>query len=153
MKKIEGNLNAAGLKFAIVTARFNELITYKLTEASVDCLIRHGAKESDITEVLVPGAFEITLAADKLAASGKYDAVICNGCVIKGDTPHFDMVVNSVTSGVTQLNLKHGLPVIFSVLTTNTVEEALQRSGVKAGNKGWDCAQAAIDMANLTKNI
>ena len=153
MKKIEGNLNAAGLKFAIVTARFDELITYKLTEASVDCLIRHGAKESDITEVLVPGAFEITLAADKLAASGKYDAIICNGCVIKGDTPHFDMVVNSVTSGVTQLNLKHGLPVIFSVLTTNTVEEAMNRSGVKAGNKGWDCAQAAIEMANLTKNI
>lgn len=153
MKTIEGDLNAKGLKFAIVTARFNDLITYKLTEASIDCLLRHGASPEDITEVLVPGAFEISLAADKLAASGKYDAIICNGCVIKGDTPHFDMVVNSVTSGVTQVNLKYSLPVIFSVLTTNTVEEAMNRSGVKAGNKGWDCAQAAIEMANLTKAL
>jgi 6,7-dimethyl-8-ribityllumazine synthase len=153
MNKIEADLNAKGLKFAIVTARFNELITFKLTAASIDCLLRHGAKSDDITEVLVPGAFEISLAADKLAASGKYDAIICNGCVIKGETPHFDMVVNSVTSGVTQTNLKYGLPVIFSVLTTNTVEEAMNRSGVKAGNKGWDCAQAAIEMANLQKMI
>lgn len=150
---IEGHLDAKGLKVAIVTARFNELITMKLTEASIDCLKRHGADENEITEVYVPGAFEISLAADKLAASGKYDAIICNGCVIKGETPHFDMVVNSVTSGVTQLNLKHGLPIIYGVLTCDTVEQAMNRSGVKAGNKGWDCAVAAIEMANLMKKI
>lgn len=153
MAKIEGGLNAKGLKIAIVTARFNELITYKLTEASIDCLVRHGASEKDITEVLVPGAVEISLAAEKLAASGKYDAIICNGCVIRGETPHFDQVVNSVTSGVTQINLKHSLPVIYGVLTTDTVEQAMNRSGVKAGNKGWDCALAAIEMANLIKKL
>ena len=109
MAKIEGGLDAKGLKIAIVTAWFNELITYKLTEASIDCLVRHGASEKSITEVLVPGAVEITLAAEKLAASGKYDAIICNGCVIRGETPHFDQVVNSVTSGVTQINLKYSL--------------------------------------------
>ena len=150
---IEGHLDAKGLKVAIVTARFNELITYKLTEASKDCLLRHGAVEKNITEVLVPGAFEISLAADKLAASGKYDAVICNGCVIRGETPHFDQVVNSVTSGVTQTSLKHNLPVIYGILTCDTVEQAMNRSGVKAGNKGWDCALAAIEMANLMKQL
>lgn len=153
MAKIEGGLDAKGLKIAIVTARFNELITYKLTEASIDCLVRHGANQKDITEVLVPGAVEITLAAERLAASGKYDAIICNGCVIRGETPHFDQVVNSVTSGVTQLNIKYSLPVIYGVLTTDTVEQAMNRSGVKAGNKGWDCALAAIEMANLVKKL
>lgn len=153
MAKIEGGLDAKNLKIAIVTARFNELITYKLTEASIDCLVRHGASEKNITEVLVPGAVEISLAAEKLAASGKYDAIICNGCVIRGETPHFDQVVNSVTSGVTQLNLKYSLPVIYGVLTTDTVEQAMNRSGVKAGNKGWDCALAAIEMANLVKKL
>ncbi|MCM8533215.1 MAG: 6,7-dimethyl-8-ribityllumazine synthase [Lentisphaeraceae bacterium] len=153
MAKIEGGLDAKGLKIAIVTARFNELITYKLTEASIDCLVRHGANTKDITEVLVPGAVEISLAAEKLAASGKYDAIVCNGCVIRGETPHFDQVVNSVTSGVTQLNLKYSLPVIYGVLTTDTVEQAMNRSGVKAGNKGWDCALAAIEMANLVKKL
>ena len=131
---IEGHLDAKGLKVAIVTARFNELITFKLTEASKDCLLRHGAVEKNITEVLVPGAFEISLAADKLAESGKYDAIICNGCVIRGETPHFDQVVNSVTSGVTQTSLKHNLPVIYGVLTCDTVEQAMNRSGVKAGS-------------------
>ena len=153
MGKIEGQLNAKGIKVAIVTARFNEVITYKLTEASIDCLVRHGADRNDITEVLVPGAVEISLAADKLAASGKYDAVICNGCVIQGETPHFDQVVNSVTSGVTQTGLKYGLPVIYGVLTTETVEQAMNRSGIKAGNKGWDCAQTAIEMVDLLKKL
>jgi 6,7-dimethyl-8-ribityllumazine synthase len=153
MNRIEGDLNAKGLKVAIITARFNELITYKLTAASVDCLIRHGASDKDITEVLVPGAFEISLVADKLAASGKYDVIICNGCVIRGETPHFDQVVSSVTSGVTQVNMKHGVPVIYGVLTTDNVEQAMNRSGVKAGNKGWDCAVAAIEMANILKKI
>ena len=153
MARIEGELDAKSLKIAIVTARFNELITYKLTEASIDCLKRHGALEKNITEVLVPGAVEISLAAEKLAASGKFDAIICNGCVIRGETPHFDQVVNSVTSGVTSINLKHGIPVIYGVLTTDTVEQAMNRSGVKAGNKGWDCALAAIEMANLLKKL
>ncbi len=153
MATIEGNLDAKGLKVAIITARFNELITFKLTAASKDCLLRHGAAEKDITEVFVPGAFEVSLAADKLAATGKYDAIICNGCVIKGETPHFDMVVNSVTSGVTQTALKHSMPIIYGILTTNTVDQAMNRSGVKAGNKGWDCAEAAIEMANLMKKL
>ena len=153
MPKIQGQLNAQGMKFAIVTARFNELITSRLTGASIDCLQRHGADAENITEVLVPGAFEISVVADKLAASGKYDAIICNGCVIRGETPHFDVVVNSVTSGVTQVGIKHGLPVLCSVLTTDTVEQALNRSGIKAGNKGWDCAQAAIEMVSVLKQI
>jgi len=153
MPKIEGDLNASGLKFAIITARFNDLITSRLTEASIDCLIRHGADSKNITEVLVPGAFEISVVAEKLAASKKYDAIICNGCVIRGETPHFDQVVSSVTTGVTQAGLKHGLPVLYSILTTDTVEQAMNRAGVKAGNKGWDCAQAAIEMVNLLKKL
>ena len=153
MSVIEGQLNANGLKVAIITARFNELITLKLTEASKDCLLRHGIAPKDITEVYTPGAFEISLIADKLAASKKYDAIICNGCVIKGETPHFDQVVSSVTSGVTQTGLKHGLPVIYGILTCDTVEQAMHRAGVKAGNKGWDCAMAAIEMANLMKAL
>jgi 6,7-dimethyl-8-ribityllumazine synthase len=150
---LEGHLNAKDLKIAIVTARFNEFITYKLTEASKDCLIRHGATPKSITEVLVPGAFEIALVADKLAATGKYDAIICNGCVIRGETPHFDQVVNSVTAGVANCSLKHSLPIVFGVLTCDNVEQAMNRAGVKAGNKGWDCAIVAIEMANLLKQI
>ena len=151
--KVEGKLSAEGLKFAVITARFNELITTKLSEASVDCLIRHGAAAGDVTEVMVPGAFEIPVTADKLAASGKYDAVICNGAVIRGETPHFDQVVAGVTSGVGQVALKYSLPVVYGVLTTDTVEQALNRSGVKSGNKGWDAAVTAIEMANLLKSL
>lgn len=153
MTKIVGKLDATDLKVAIITARFNDLITSRLTAASVDCLLRHGASENNISEVLVPGAVEISLAAEKLAASGKFHAIICNGCVIRGETPHFDQVVNSVTSGITQVNLKHGLPVIYGILTTDTVEQAMNRAGVKAGNKGWDAALAAIEMANLIPQL
>lgn len=153
MSKVEGLYTAEGLKVAIVTARFNEVITYKLTEGSVDCLLRHGAKKEDILEVLVPGAYEIPVVAKKLAASGKYDAIICNGAVIKGDTPHFDTVVNAVNSGVNQVGLEFGLPVIFGVLTTNTVDQAFDRAGIKAGNKGWEAALTAIETVNVLKQL
>lgn len=153
MSKIEGLYTAAGLKVAIVTARFNEVITYKLTEGSIDCLIRHGASKEDITEVLVPGAYEIPVVAQKLAASGKYDAIICNGAVIKGDTPHFETVVSAVNSGVAQVALQFGLPVIFGVLTTNTVDQAFDRAGIKAGNKGWEAGLTAIETAHVLRQI
>ena len=151
--KIQGLLSGEGKKFAIVTARFNELITYKLEEGAIDCFVRHGVKEEDIDTVIIPGAFEIPVVADKLAATGKYDAVITLGAVIRGETPHFDQVVAGVTSGVSSVSLKHGLPVIYGVLTTDTVEQALNRAGVKAGNKGWDAALCALDTSSVLDQI
>ena len=153
MKIYEGKFNAQGLKFAIVAARFNELITSKLIGGADDALVRHGAAAEDIHMVWVPGAFEIPLAAQKLAASGKYDAIICLGAVIRGSTPHFDYVCAEVSKGVAHVSLKHNVPVAFGVLTTEDIEQAIERAGTKAGNKGFDAAMGAIEMANLMKEI
>ena len=150
---IEGNITAEGLRFAIVASRFNEFITSKLLEGALDMLRRHGAAEDAVDVVWVPGAFEIPLAAKKFAASGKYDAVICVGAVIRGATSHYDYVCNEVSKGVAQAGLSTGVPVIFGVVTTENIEQAVERAGTKAGNKGADGAMAAMEMANLLKKI
>jgi len=149
----EGNLVGSGLKIGIVVGRFNEFITSKLLSGAQDALKRHGVSESDVDLAWVPGAFEISLIAQKLANSNKYDAVITLGTVIRGSTPHFDYVCNEVAKGVSAINLKSGIPVIFGVLTTDSIEQAIERAGTKAGNKGWDAATAAIEMANLCRSI
>jgi 6,7-dimethyl-8-ribityllumazine synthase len=153
MKTIEGKFDASGLKIAIIVSRFNEFITNKLLGGAVDCLKRNEADENNITVAWVPGAFEIPAVASKMAESKKYDAIICLGTVIRGSTPHFDYVSAEVTKGVGQLSLKSSMPVIFGVLTTDTIEQAVERAGTKAGNKGFDAAMAAIEMANLYKQI
>ena len=150
---IEGNITAEGLRFAIVASRFNEFITSKLLEGALDMLRRHGAAEDAVDVVWVPGAFEIPLAAKKLASCGKYDAVICVGAVIRGATSHYDYVCSEVSKGVAQAALATGVPVIFSVVTTENIEQAVERAGTKAGNKGADGAMAAMEMANLLKKI
>ncbi len=150
---LEGNLTAEGLKFGIVVARFNEFITTKLLGGALDTLHRHGAKDEDIDAAWVPGAFEIPLAAKKMAESGKYDAVICLGAVIRGSTSHYDYVCNEVSKGVAQVGMSTGVPTIFGVVTTENIEQAIERAGTKAGNKGADGAMAAMEMANLLKNI
>jgi 6,7-dimethyl-8-ribityllumazine synthase len=147
----EGHLVGTGLKFGIVVGRFNEFITSKLLGGAQDALKRHGVAEENIDVAWVPGAFEIPLAAKKMVASGKYDAVITLGTVIRGSTPHFDYVCNEVAKGVGTLGLQHEIPVIFGVLTTDSIEQAVERAGTKAGNKGWDAAVSAIEMANLNK--
>lgn len=153
LKTHEGNLIAQGMKFGIVVSRFNEFISSKLLSGALDGLVRHGAEEADIETAWVPGAFEIPLVAGKMAASGKYDAVICVGAVIKGATPHFDYVANEVAKGIAKVSLDTGIPVIFGVLTTETIEQAIERAGTKAGNKGYDAAVTAIETANLIKNL
>jgi 6,7-dimethyl-8-ribityllumazine synthase len=153
MKIVEGNYIGTGLKICIVASRFNELITNKLVGGALDALKRHGVADDDITLAWVPGAFEIPLAADKAAASGKYDSVICVGAVIRGATPHFDYVCAEVSKGCATAGMKHNIPVLFGVLTTNTIEEAIERAGTKAGNKGFDCGVGAIEMANLMKQL
>ena len=153
MKKFEGNFNGQGVKIAIVAARFNEFITSKLIGGAEDILKRHEVQDNDINLFWVPGAFEIPLIAKKLAHSKKYDAVITLGAVIKGSTPHFDYVCAEVSKGVSQISLQSELPVIFGVLTTNNIEEAIERAGTKAGNKGADAAFSAIEMINLIKEI
>ena len=150
---IEGNITAEGLRFAIVASRFNEFITAKLLEGALDMLRRHGAAEEAVDVAWVPGAFEIPLTAKKLAACGKYDAVICVGAVIRGATSHYDYVCNEVSKGVAQAGLSTGVPVIFAVVTTENIEQAVERAGTKAGNKGADGAMAAMEMANLLKQI
>ncbi|MCK8486288.1 6,7-dimethyl-8-ribityllumazine synthase [Paenibacillus sp. MBLB2552] len=149
----EGHLVSEGLKYAIVVGRFNEFITSKLLSGAMDALKRHGAKEEEINVAWVPGAFEIPFAAQKLAESGKYDAVITLGTVIRGSTTHYDYVCNEVAKGVAAVGLKSGVPTIFGVVTTENIEQAIERAGTKAGNKGWDAAMAAIEMANLTKQL
>lgn len=149
MKMYEGKLIAQGLKFGIIVGRFNEFIGGKLLSGSLDGLKRHGVDENDIDIAWVPGAFEIPLVAKKMAKAGKYDAVICLGAVIRGSTPHFDYVSNEVTKGVAHVSLDTEVPVIFGVLTTDTIEQAIERAGTKAGNKGYDAAVTAIEMANL----
>ena len=153
MKTYEGNLIAKGLKFGIVVGRFNEFIGSKLLGGAIDALKRHGAEENEIEIAWVPGAFEIPLVANKMAKSKKYDAVICLGAVIRGNTPHFDYVSSEVTKGVAQVGLNTELPVIFGVLTTDSIEQAIERAGTKAGNKGYDAAVTAIEMANLLREI
>nr|WP_263327535.1 6,7-dimethyl-8-ribityllumazine synthase [Neobacillus sp. Marseille-Q6967] len=149
----EGNLVGSGLKIGIVVGRFNEFITSKLLSGAEDALKRHGVSESDVDIAWVPGAFEISLIAKKMADSKKYDAVITLGTVIRGSTPHFDYVCNEVAKGVSKITLETGVPVIFGVLTTDSIEQAIERAGTKAGNKGWDAASVAIEMANLCRNI
>lgn len=153
MKIIQGELQAKGLTFGIVVSRFNDFITGKLLDGAVDALVRHGAKEDDIDVVKVPGAFEIPLAAKKLAAKGRYQAVICLGTVIRGSTPHFDYVAAEVSKGVASASLETGVPIAFGVLTTDTIEQAVERAGTKSGNKGFDAAMTAIEMAQVMKKL
>lgn len=153
MKIYEGKLIAEGLRFAVVVGRFNEFIGSKLLSGAIDGLERHGASEDDIEIIWVPGAFEIPLISKKLAKSNKYDAVICLGAVIRGSTPHFDYVSNEVSKGIAHVSLDTETPVIFGVLTTENIEQAIERAGTKSGNKGYDAAMTAIEMANLLRQI
>ena len=150
---IEGNLSATGKKFGIAVARFNSFVSDKLLEGAIDALVRSGADQADIDVVRVPGAFELPLICKKLAGTQKYDAVICLGAVIRGATPHFDVVVSEASKGTAQVGLDTGVPVLFGVLTTETIEQAIERSGTKAGNKGAEVAIAAIEMANLVETL
>lgn len=153
MKTLEGKLTAKNMKIAIVVARFNEFITSKLLSGCIDCLIRHEAADEDLTVAWVPGAFEIPMAAKKLAESGKYDVVICLGAVIRGATPHFDYVCAEASKGIAQVSMQTGVPVAFGVLTTENIQQAVERAGTKAGNKGVDCAMTAMEMVNLFKEM
>ncbi|SFU54337.1 6,7-dimethyl-8-ribityllumazine synthase [Butyrivibrio sp. M55] len=153
MKVFEGNLVSEKIKVGIVVARFNEFITSKLLGGAVDALKRENVNDDDIDVAWVPGAFEIPLIADKMAKSGKYDAVICLGAVIRGSTSHYDYVCAEVSKGVAQVSLNSGIPVMFGVLTTDNIEQAIERAGTKAGNKGFECAQGAIEMVNLIRNL
>ncbi len=153
MRVIEGHLNGIGLKFAIVISRFNHFITGRLLEGAEDALKRHGVSDGDITAVWAPGAFEIPLIAKKLAQSGEYNAVICLGAVIRGSTPHFDYVAAEVSKGVAAVGLDTGVPVIFGVITTDNIEQAIERAGTKSGNKGWDAAMTALELADLNKKL
>ena len=153
MKTIEGELQAKGLKFAIIVSRFNDFITNKLLGGAVDALVRHGAAEQNISVIKVPGAFEIPLAAKIAAEKKTYDAVICLGTVIRGATPHFDYVAAEAAKGIAAASMDTGVPIAFGVLTTDTIEQAVERAGSKSGNKGWDAAMVAIEMAQLLKKL
>lgn len=153
MRVLEGNVVANGTRVGIVASRFNEFIVSKLVSGAQDALLRHGVKDDDITLAWVPGYFEIPLTAQKMAESGNYDAVICLGTVIKGATSHYDHVCAEVSKGVASVGLKTGIPTIFGVVTTDNIEQAIERSGTKAGNKGYDAACAAIEMVNLIQNM
>lgn len=153
MKLLEGNVIGTGLKVGIVAARFNEFIVGKLVSGAQDALVRHGIDTDDIEIAWVPGAFEIPLIAQKMAQSGKYDMVLCLGAVIRGSTSHYDLVCNECAKGVAQVSLASGIPVLFGVVTTDTIEQAIERAGTKAGNKGYDVACSGIEMANLIKGL
>ena len=153
MKTLTGKLNAKGFKIAIVVSRFNEFITNRLLDGALDCLQRHEADLNDLTIVYCPGAFEIPQVAQKIIQSNSYDAVICLGCVIKGDTPHFDYIAAEVTKGIAQLSLSSSIPVTLGVLTTDNLEQAIERAGSKSGNKGWDSALSAIELLNLYESL
>ncbi len=153
MKTFEGKLVSEDMKVGIIVARFNEFITSKLLGGALDTLTRHEVKEENIQVAWVPGAFEIPLIASKMAESGKYDAVICLGAVIRGSTSHYDYVCNEVSKGIASVSLKSGIPVMFGVLTTENIEQAIERAGSKAGNKGSECAEGAIEMVNLIREI
>jgi 6,7-dimethyl-8-ribityllumazine synthase len=150
---IEGTLSAAQFKFGIVVSRFNDFITNRLLESAIDCIVRHGGQDKAVDVIFCPGAFEIPQVAQKVAQSGKYDAVICLGCVIQGDTPHFEYIANTVSVGINRVALEEQLPIVFGVLTTDSLEQAIERAGTKAGNKGWDAALAAIELADLQKKF
>lgn len=153
MKTFEGKLVSSNIKVGIVVARFNEFITSKLLSGAMDGLLRHNVKEEDIQVAWVPGAFEIPLIASKMAKSGKYDAVICLGTVIRGSTSHYDYVCNEVSKGIAAVSLETGIPVMFGVLTAENIEQAIERAGSKAGNKGSECAEGAIEMVNLIREM
>lgn len=153
MTTFEGNLKADGLKIAIVASRFNDFIVSKLVEGAKDCFLRHGGEQSDLTTTWVPGAFEIPLMAKKLAETKKFDAVVCLGAVIRGSTAHFDFVAGEAAKGISRVNLDTGVPTIFGVITTDTIEQAIERAGTKAGNKGWEAALSAIEMSTLIKRL
>jgi 6,7-dimethyl-8-ribityllumazine synthase len=153
MRTIEGKLTGAGLKFALVVSRFNSFITERLLEGALDCLRRQGVADDDLMVVRVPGAWEIPVAAKRLAQSGSQDAVVCLGAVIRGSTPHFDYVAAEVSKGIAQITLETGVPIAFGILTTDTLEQAIERAGSKAGNKGFAAAEAAIEMVNLLKEL
>lgn len=153
MKIIEGVYSGEGLKIGIVASRFNEFITSKLVSGAEDSLKRHGVSDDDMSVAWVPGAFEIPVIAKRMAKSGKYDAVICLGAVIRGATSHYDYVCAEVSKGIAAVSLDTGIPVLFGILTTDTIEQAIERAGTKAGNKGIDCAMSALEMVNLIKNI
>lgn len=153
MKTYEGNLVSRGIRVGIVAARFNEFITSRLVDGALDGLKRHETAEADIQIAWVPGAFEIPLIASKMAKSGKYDAVICLGAVIRGSTSHYDYVCSEVSKGIAAVSLETGVPVMFGVLTTDTIEQAIERAGTKAGNKGFACAESAIEMVNLIRSM
>ncbi|OUO44623.1 6,7-dimethyl-8-ribityllumazine synthase [Flavonifractor sp. An306] len=153
MKTFEGKLVSSSIKVGIVVARFNEFITSKLLSGAMDGLLRHNVQEEDIQVAWVPGAFEIPLIASKMAKSGKYDAVICLGAVIRGSTSHYDYVCNEVSKGIAAVSLESGIPVMFGVLTTENIEQAIERAGSKAGNKGSECAEGAIEMVNLIREM
>lgn len=153
MKTFTGKLVSNDIKIGIVAARFNEFITAKLLSGAMDGLLRHDVQEEDIHVAWVPGAFEIPLIASKMAKSQKYDAIICLGAVIRGATTHYDYVCNEVSKGIAAVSLENGLPVLFGILTTENIEQAIERAGTKAGNKGYDCALGAIEMVNLIREI
>ena len=151
--RLEGKLDAAGLKVGLVVSRFNNFLTDKLLEGALDCLVRHGAAEADQVVAYVPGALEIPAAAARMLAGDRYDVVICLGAVVRGDTPHFDYVAAESSKGIAKLGMESKIPVIYGVITTDTLEQAVERAGTKSGNKGWDAAMAAIEMANLYREI
>jgi 6,7-dimethyl-8-ribityllumazine synthase len=153
MNILEGKIDASGLRVAIIVSRFNEFITHKLLSGAVDCLKRNNADENAITVIWVPGSFEIPPVAKRTVETGKYDAIICLGAVIKGSTPHFEYVASEAAKGIAQVGLKSGIPVVFGVLTTDSIEQAIERAGTKSGNKGFDAAMSAIEMANIYKQI
>lgn len=153
MNTLEGKLVATDMKVGIVAGRFNEFITSKLVGGAMDGLLRHDVKDEDVDIAWVPGAFEIPLVASKMAKSGKYDAVICLGAVIRGATSHYDLVCNEAAKGIAHVSLESGIPVMFGIVTTDTIEQAIERAGTKAGNKGFDCAVSAIEMVNVIKQI
>lgn len=153
MRELHGHLDAKGLRLGIVVSRFNELITKNLLDGALDCWIRHGGDEDSITVAWVPGAFEVPFAAKRLAISGSYDAVVCLAAIIRGSTPHFDYVASEAAKGIAKTALDGELPIIFGVLTTDTIEQAVERAGTKAGNKGWNAALSAIEMARFTAMV
>ncbi len=153
MKIIEGELQAKGLKFGVVISRFNDFITSKLLDGAKDALLRHGAKEDDIDVIKVPGSFEIPMVAKRLALKGTYNAIICLGTVIRSATPHFEYIAAEVSKGIASASMETGIPIAFGIITSDTIEQAVERAGTKSGNKGWDAAITAIEMAQLLKKI
>ncbi len=153
MTSYEGMLNGKGLRFGLIVGRFNELISTRLHKGALDCLRRHDVADADVDVALVPGAFEMPLVAQRMAASGKYDAIVCLGAVIRGGTPHFEYVAAETAKGIAKVSLDSGVPVVFGVLTTDTIEQAIERAGTKDGNKGWAAAATALEMASLLRAL